>query len=178
MALLDTVLRLELYCVPVMPDKCIIIKEEMRNNWGIWYCVVCMACVLWTVMLLGPNGKPLILPFVLPSMCFNIQNLFFALVALGLIEIPPGDWDGNEKGLGLLPGHPHSWEFRNAKGPNALTDLPSARSANHCFPALPLFSCLWPSICWRFVLQLFLPITVMLMCPLVKPWTHLVSVGG
>lgn len=123
-----------------MPDKCIVIKEEVRNNWGIWYCVVCMACVLWTVMLLGPKGKPLILPFVLPSMCFNIQNLFFALVALGLIEIPPGDWDGNEKGLGLLPGHPHSWEFRNAKGPNALTDLPSARSANHCFPALPLFS--------------------------------------
>lgn len=38
--------------------------------------------------------------------------------------------------------------------------------------------CLRPFICWRFVLQLFLPINVMLMCPLMKPRTYTVPVGG
>lgn len=143
MILLDTVLRLELCCVPVVLDKYMVIKKEVRNNWVdlvlygsecVWhvfgellYCYVQMENLLFFLLFL-------------PSMYFNIQNLFSALVALGLIEILPRDWDGNEKGLGLLPGHPHSWELRNAKGPNALTDLASARSANHCFPALPLFS--------------------------------------
>lgn len=143
MVLLDIVLRLELYCVHVVLDKCIVIKEEVRNNWRdlvlygsecVWHVYVELLCC-WVQM-----ENLLFFLLFLPSMCFNIQNLFCALVALGLIEILPGDWDGNEKGLGLLPGPPHSWELRNAKGPNALTDLARARSANHCFPALPLFS--------------------------------------
>lgn len=74
---------------------------------------------------------------LLPRGCFNIQSLLSALMALALIVILSGDWDGNEEGLGLLPQHPHSWELRNAEGPNATPDLNESRSANPCFPGSP-----------------------------------------
>lgn len=77
----------------------------------------------------------------LPSVYLNIQSPFSASIALVLIVILPGDWDGNEEGFGLLPGHPHSWELRNAEGPNAKPDLDGSRSANHCFPASPFVLC-------------------------------------
>lgn len=46
------------------------------------------------------------------------------------------------------------------------------------FLAPPLFLSLQPPICWRFVLQLFIVITIMLMCPLMKAWKSMVPAGG